>query len=112
MAEIDNDEFATAIINIQDGVKTYDMSLAREIWRNKIRRVRYAKMQEWDAEYQKADEKNILGGILGNSRKSEVAGKRQKLRDAPQDSRIDQATTVDQLKAVWPTILSEEVVKK
>ena len=76
-----------------------DMAKAREIHKNNIRRARYEKLAELDIEFQRAIEAD------DSSKKSEVAAKKQALRDAPADSDITNATTDAELKAQWKTDL-------
>lgn len=75
---------------------TIDMSIARDIWRKKIRSERKEKLKELDVEYQRADEEK------SNSKKDKVAKQKKKLRDAPAAPEIDAATTPEELKAFWP----------
>ena len=74
-----------------------DMAKAKEIHKNNIREARDPKLLELDIEYQRADEAN------DTSKKSEIAAKKQALRDAPADSGIDSAKDTDALKAQWKT---------
>lgn len=74
-----------------------DMTKAKSIHKNNIRYSRISKFQELDVEYQRAIEADDA------TKKSEVATKKQALRDAPADSAIDAATTEAQLKAQWNT---------
>ena len=76
-----------------------DMAKAREIHKRNIREARYEKFAELDIEFQKAIETD------DSSKKSEVAAKKQALRDAPADSGITNATTDTELKAQWKTDL-------
>tara|TARA_Y100000401_G_scaffold114344_1_gene116260 strand:- start:169 stop:447 length:279 start_codon:yes stop_codon:yes gene_type:complete len=74
-----------------------DMAKAKEIHKNKIRDARIAKFAELDIEFQKAIETD------DSTKKSEIATKKQALRDAPADSDIDAASDTDALKAQWKT---------
>ena len=76
-----------------------DMTKAKAIHKDRIRYYRTAKFQELDVEYQRAIEADDA------TKKSEVATKKQALRDAPADSAIDAATTEAQLKAQWNTTI-------
>lgn len=82
------------------GVISVDMSLAREIWRDRIRRARAPRLLELDAEFMKALE-------TGASTATIVAEK-QALRDAPADPGIDAASTPEELKLVKPAGLVPE----
>lgn len=74
---------------------TIDMVKARAIWRERIRAARdFASL---DVQFQRALERGADTAAI-------VAAK-QALRDAPADPRIDAATTLDALKAVWPACL-------
>jgi hypothetical protein len=75
---------------------TVDMTKAREIWRNKIREARAEKLKALDVQYQRADEEGDADA------KAAVVAKKKALRDAPADPAIDAATTVEELKKVWP----------
>lgn len=73
-----------------------DMIRAREIWRQGIRERRKDMLARLDIEYQRADE-------IGNSvEKTRIAERKNALRDAPADPRIEQAETPDDLKKVDP----------
>ena len=76
-----------------------DMTQAKAIHKDRIRYYRTAKLQELDVEYQRAIEAD------DTSKKSEIATKKQALRDAPADSAIDAATTEAQLKSQWNTAI-------
>ena len=76
-----------------------DMTKAKAIHKDKIRVARQPKFQELDIEYQRAIE------VDDATKKSEVATKKQALRDAPADSAIDAATTEAELKAQWNTTI-------
>tara|TARA_B100000927_G_C16385177_1_gene437074 strand:- start:64 stop:330 length:267 start_codon:yes stop_codon:yes gene_type:complete len=73
-------------------IKT-DMAKAKEIHRNNIRVARSSKFKEQDIAFQRALE-------TGADTSSIVATKK-KLRDAPDDERIDIATSETDLKAQW-----------
>tara|TARA_R100001224_G_scaffold23241_1_gene12228 strand:- start:233 stop:499 length:267 start_codon:yes stop_codon:yes gene_type:complete len=74
-----------------------DMVKAREIHKNNIRTARTPKLAELDIEFQKAIETD------DSSKKSEVAAKKQALRDAPADPSIAAASDAAALKAQWKT---------
>ena len=73
------------------------MSKAKEIHKQRIRWAREPKLIELDAEFNKALEKGLDT--------TEIASKKQALRDAPADSAIESATTDAELKAQWNTTL-------
>ena len=72
-----------------------DMAKAREIHKTNIRAAREEKFKELDIEFTKALE-------TGTST-TDIAAKKQALRDAPADSDITAASDTDALKAQWKT---------
>lgn len=78
------------------------MAKARNIHRQNIRFSRGEKFVELDVEFQRAVETG------DTSKQTEIAAKKQALRDAPADSEIESASDSDALKAQWKTdILGE-----
>lgn len=78
------------------GKVAVDMAGAREIQRKKIRIARKSMLRDLDVAYQRADETGDQKG------KSDVAARKQRLREATAHPDIDAAKTPDELKAVWP----------
>lgn len=79
----------------------WDMPMARELHREKIRHARAGAFLELDAEWMKA---------VGQSKTLDAAAveaQKQALRDLPADPRIEAAQTTDELKAVWSAELGE-----
>ena len=76
-----------------------DMTKAKAIHKDKIRVARQPKFQELDVEYQRAIEADNA------TKKTEIAAKKQALRDAPADSAIDAAKTEAELKEQWNTAI-------
>ena len=72
-----------------------DMAKAREIHKNNIRIARKPKLAELDVEFQKA--------LETGASTTDIAAKKQALRDAPADSGITSASDADALKAQWKT---------
>ena len=72
-----------------------DMAKAREIHKTNIRAAREEKFKELDVEFTKA--------LESGSSTTDIAAKRQALRDAPADSDIVAASDTDALKAQWKT---------
>tara|TARA_A100001391_G_C4843156_1_gene217525 strand:+ start:35 stop:295 length:261 start_codon:yes stop_codon:yes gene_type:complete len=70
-----------------------DMAKAKEIHKDKIRAAREEKFKELDVEFTKA--------LEAGTSTTDIAAKRQALRDAPADSAIDAATDEAELKAQW-----------
>ena len=75
-------------------IKT-DMTKAKAIHKDKIRVARQPKFLELDIEFTKA--------LEAGTSTTDIAAKRQALRDAPADSAIDAATDEAALKAQWNT---------
>ena len=78
---------------------TIDMSKAREIHKEKLRRLRGPLLAALDVAYQRADEEN------DQTKKDEIAAKKDALRDVTNDPAIDSAQTPEELKAVIPEVL-------
>lgn len=78
-----------------------DVPKAKELGRDKIRLSRIAAFAKLDNAYMRADETGNTG------EKARIAQLKQKLRDAPADPRIAEATTPPSLKIVINTIISE-----
>ena len=72
-----------------------DMAKAREIHKDKIRAARVEKFKELDVEFTKA--------LETGASTTDIAAKRQALRDAPADSEIAAASDAAALKAQWKT---------
>ena len=72
------------------------MGKARDVWRDKIREDREPYFVSLDVDYLKATEAQNV------TLKNYIELKKQQLRDAPEDSRIEEATTPDELKVVDP----------
>lgn len=73
---------------------TVNMVKARNIWRDRLRAERKPRMEKLDVEYQRADEAGDAAW------KADVANRKQVLRDAPQDPRIDSAATPQDLTLI------------
>ncbi len=70
-----------------------NMAKAKEIHKSKIRLARMPKFIELDIEFQKA--------LETGASTTDIAAKKQALRDAPADSAIASAVDTDALKAQW-----------
>ncbi len=73
-----------------------DMSDARTVWRNRIRRARTKLFPALDVAYMRALETGDHAQI------QEVVARKQALRDLPADPEIEHATTTEALRALWP----------
>lgn len=69
-----------------------NMTKAKDVWRNKIRAERNTEFSKLDVEYMRALESGDT--TLQNN----ISTKKQALRDAPEDPRIENATTPEDLK--------------
>lgn len=90
-----NSETFNSEIQITSKKITINMPKAKEIHRNKIRKVRKSKLQELDVQFQRELEK----GPKANTQP--IVDKKQELRDLPNHPDIEAATTVEELKATW-----------
>ena len=85
---------------VTDGVSvSIDLTRAKEVHRNVMRKARVPLLRLLDAEIAKAED---TGGV---QRRATLATKRQALRDVTADSAVDAAQTPEQLKASWPIVL-------
>jgi len=72
-----------------------DLAKAKDIHKARIREAREPKLLELDVEFNKA--------LENGTSTTDIISKKQALRDAPADSGITSATTIDALKAQWNT---------
>jgi len=85
---------------LQSGTLVVDMPAAREIHRDRMRVVRAPLLEALDVESIRASE-------AGDEEAREaVVARKTTLRDLPADPAIEAAGTIDQLKAVWPEVLT------
>lgn len=77
----------------------HDMAKARDIHRDKLRRLRAPKMRDLDIAFSRALEAE------DKAKQRDVISLKQALRDAPADLSIDAAKTVEELKAAVPACL-------
>mgnify|MGYP001589012112 CR=1 FL=1 len=77
-----------------DPVIDSDIGRAREIHRERLRKERAPVLAALDVEYQRADEQGNAKG------KADIAKRKQALRDATADPRIEAEATIDDLKSV------------
>ena len=85
---------------VSAGKIIHDMEKCRELHKNKMRTARAPKLAALDVEYQRADE---IGDV---QLKKDIAAKKKVLRDITSIPDIDAAQTVEELKKVWPEVLS------
>ena len=96
---LDND-FRNAWSCDSDMNPSVDISLAKDVWRDKIRKARKPKLEELDIQYMRAQE--------AGEDTSEIVATKNKLRDFPAKPEIDSATTVEELKAIWDNDLGDK----
>jgi hypothetical protein len=82
----------------------HDMPKAREIQRVYLRKARIAEFDRLDNDYRIADEAG------DQNAKKEIGTLRQKFRDVTDDPRIEQAQTVEELKALRLDVLVPETL--
>lgn len=73
-----------------------NMNKAKDIWRDKIRGDRQPVLEDLDIQYLKATE------AQNTTLKNHIETKKQELRDAPEDVRIETAATPEDLKVIDP----------
>ena len=76
-----------------------NMQKARDIHRDRIRIKRDEKLKALDISYMRADEQGDA------TQKANIANEKQILRDLPQDFDLTQATTPEELNALWPSVI-------
>tara|TARA_R100000008_G_scaffold51973_2_gene31363 strand:+ start:660 stop:905 length:246 start_codon:yes stop_codon:yes gene_type:complete len=72
---------------------TVNIAKAKNLWKDKIRRARKPKLEALDIDFMQAQETS--------ADTSAIVAKKKELRDYP--AKVDSATTVDEIKAVWDT---------
>ena len=77
---------------------TIDISKAKDVWKNKIRKARKSALEKLDVDFIKAQE--------ASSSTTSIVTNKNTLRDLP--SQVDTATTVDEIKAVWNDMLGDK----
>ena len=84
---------------LSGSVITEDLTVAKQLFKEKIREVRKPLLEAQDVLYMKALED------ASSSAKTTIKNKKKSLRDAPAASAIDDADTIEKLKAAWDTSL-------
>lgn len=77
---------------------TIDITKAKDIWKNKIRKARETALAKLDVGYMKALEQN--------EDTTTIISNKNTLRDLP--SQVDSTTTVDEIKGVWNDMLGDK----
>ena len=78
---------------------THDIVKARAIHKDKIREARKPQLDALDVEFMRATE------VDNRTEMNQIASKKQALRDATADPRIDAAQNIEDLKLAWPEAL-------
>jgi len=76
-----------------------DMTIARDIFRDKMRGARTSKLADLDIEFQRAQETGADA--------TDIVAKKQELRDVTSLSSIETAQNIEELHAVWPECLGQ-----
>lgn len=94
----DENDFFNALVRKGEGL-SFDMAKARNIWRDKMRQARIDIFAKLDLDYLRADEDGDA------ALKAEIVRKKRALRDVTDDPAIEAASTISELRQVWPDIL-------
>ena len=94
-ATVPSDRHFRGAWSLSGSVITEDMGAAKEIFKDKIREVRKPLLEAKDVELMKA--------LEAGTSTTAIAAAKDALRDAPADSAISSASTIDALKAAWDT---------
>ena len=74
-----------------------NIPIAKELQKERFRQVRKPLLEALDIDYQRADEAGDA------SKKTEVAAKKQALRDVTNSTTLNDATSEAEVRAVWDT---------
>lgn len=87
-------------------IVTIDLNKAKDLHREHVRSRRLAEFRQLDLEYQRADE------INDTDTKLKIVAKKNLLRNLPQDSRIEKASSVEELSTLrYHTLLGQDFFK-
>ena len=98
-ATVPSDRHFRGAWSLSGSVISIDMTEAKNLFKEKIREVRKPLLEAEDVGYMKAREADE------SDAKAASVTKKNALRNAPDADAIDDATTVDELKAAWDTSL-------
>jgi len=98
-ATVPSDRHFRGAWSLSGSVISIDMTEAKNLFKDKIREVRGSLLEAEDVVYMKALEAD------DSDAKAASVTKKNALRDAPDADAIDDATTVEELKAAWDTSL-------
>jgi len=94
-----NDAWALSEDENHNQIVVIDVEKAKEVWKRRMREARSPIMTKLDAEYFRALE------TANTTAATEIATKKQLLRDATKLPELLNATTVEEIEAVWPDYL-------
>lgn len=94
-----NDAWALSEDENHNQIVVIDVEKAKEVWKRRMREARAPIMTKLDAEYFRALE------TQDNAKATEVATKKQLLRDVTKLPALLNATTVEEIEGVWPDYL-------
>lgn len=97
LEDTDLPDFMLDAYRVTDGALVADMSIARELWKERLRVARIPKLAALDVAFQRA--------LETGADTSAIVAQKQALRDVTSDPAIEAAQTPDELKQVWPSIL-------
>lgn len=88
-------EFRNSLVD-RDGQLVHDLPRAREACRRRLRQQRAPLLSSLDTAYMRADESGDV------DEKQRIAGEKQRLRDLPAHPAIEEATSIEDLRAIRP----------
>jgi hypothetical protein len=94
-----NDAWALSEDENHNQIVVIDVEKAKEVWKRRMREARAPIMTKMDAEYFMALEKQDTSGAAN------IATTKQLLRDVTKLPELLNATTVEEIEAVWPDYL-------
>ena len=79
---------------------TIDLERAKDVWRNKMRPVRDARLKQLDLAWMQAMERGDAAAAAA------VAAQKQELRDITKRDELKYAKSLAEVKAFWPAVLN------
>ncbi len=95
------DFFFNALTVDANNQLAYDMTKARELWKEALRRARIPLLEKLDVDYQRADEINDA------TLKAQIVLNKNILRNCPTDPAIDAAQDLNDLRRSLPEMLAD-----
>ena len=94
----DNPEYSRSWVIVDEKI-SIDMTVAREVHREKLRQAREPLFTQLDKEWIIADERG------DEAKKTNIRAKKKSLRDVTDDPAIEAAKTISELINIWPDCL-------